>query len=1125
MRSIVHACLVPWTLVAIFTLAIPNPAHAADCEPLAAQAVSVQGTVESQAPGESAWIAVTINQAFCPGDTIRVGENSRASLLLANQSVLRLNAGSSFTLEGTEGEATTVVDLKKGAAHFFSRVFNGLKVKTPFLTAGVRGTEFLIDVDRDRTAVTIFEGGVLAANDQGELSLSGGQSAEARQGQAPVLKTVVRPRDAVQWALYYPPVVYQAPSAGMAAQDTNDPRFLIQRASQRLSTGQVDAASADLDRALGLDAGNGDALALQSVIAVVRYDKDNALALANQAAQAAPRSAAPRIALSYAHQAGFDLERAKESLNQAVDLEPENALAWARLAELHLSFGDLDAANRAADRAASLDPDISRTQTVLGFARLSQVKTEAAMAAFTTAISLDSADPLPRLGLGLAKIREGNLAEGRQELETAASLDPNNSLIRSYLGKAYFEEKNSKYDGREYAEAKRLDPNDPTPWFYDAIRKQTVNRPVEALLDLQKAIELNDNRAVYRSRLLLDSDLAARSASQARIYKDLGFQQRALAEGYSSVNTDPANFSAHRFLADTYSALPRHEIARVSELLQSQLLQPINITPIQPGLAESNLFLISSSGAAQTAFNEFSPMFIRNRIAAQASGMVGDDSTSATEGVVSAIYGNFSLSAGASHFESDGWRENADQDDDIANFFAQWEITSKTSIQAEYRTREIERGSLELRFAPDDYLPNERQKEETDSWRVGFRHAFSPGSVLIGNFAFQDVKASLHDEYDIPPPPFLPPGTPPTLGVFEINTEEDATGGELQHLFRTEKLKLVVGAGSFDVETKDVITDAEYNPALDPPLLLFSDSTTEKRDIDHRNVYAYSNIRFPANVTWTIGASGDFFNTEDSDEESMDQFNPKIGVTWKPMPATTIRGAAFRTLKRTLVTNQTLEPTQVAGFNQFFDDANATDAWRYGLAMDHKFTDTTYAGLEWSHRDLEVPIESITFLPPPAPPVVGIKRVDWEEDLARAYVYTTIFDTLSLTAEYMYQEFKRTEVSPGFSVVKTHRIPLGAKIFCPFGFTLSLKGTFWEQEGKFLPQDVPPMAGNYESGSDSFWLFDAAISYRLPRRYGLITVGARNLFDEEYNYYDTNPTNPEIQPSRFVYAKITLVFP
>ena len=106
----------------------------------------------------------------------------------------------------------------------------------------------------------------------------------------------------------------------------------------------------------------------------------------------------------------------------------------------------------------------------------------------------------------------------------------------------------------------------------------------------RQAIELNDDRAVYRSQLLLDSDLAARSASLARIYSDLGFQDLALVEGWKSVNTDPADYSAHRFLSDSYSVLPRHEIARVSELLQSQLLQPININPVQPHLAESNLY-------------------------------------------------------------------------------------------------------------------------------------------------------------------------------------------------------------------------------------------------------------------------------------------------------------------------------------------------------------------------------------------------------------------------------------------------------------------------------------------------------------------------------------------------------
>ena len=59
-------------------------------------------------------------------------------------------------------------------------------------------------------------------------------------------------------------------------------------------------------------------------------------------------------------------------------------------------------------------------------------------------------------------------------------------------------------DAEQFAIAKELDPNDPTPWFYDAIRLQTENRPVEALRNIERSIELNDNRAVYRSRLLLD---------------------------------------------------------------------------------------------------------------------------------------------------------------------------------------------------------------------------------------------------------------------------------------------------------------------------------------------------------------------------------------------------------------------------------------------------------------------------------------------------------------------------------------------------------------------------------------------------------------------------------------------
>ena len=84
---------------------------------------------------------------------------------------------------------------------------------------------------------------------------------------------------------------------------------------------------------------------------------------------------------------------------------------------------------------------------------------------------------------------------------------------------------------------------------------------------------------------------------------------------------------------------------------------------------------------------------------------------------------------------------------------------------------------------------------------------------------------------------------------------------------------------------------------------------------------------------------------------------------------------------------------------------------------------------------------------------------------------------------------------------------------------------YWDQDGKFLPQDVPPASANYIPGSDQFWLVDAALSYRLPKRYGFITVGVTNLSDEEFKYFDTNPTNPVIQPDRFIFGKITIAIP
>ncbi|HET9064108.1 MAG TPA: FecR domain-containing protein, partial [Candidatus Binatia bacterium] len=452
---------------------------ASTCEPPAAIVVSVQGAVEAKRVDGADWQPVAMDDKFCPGDSVRTSAGSRADILLGDQSVLRVREQTTLVVEGPKDEGSYVLDLLQGAAHFFSRQgARNLEVQTPYTVAGVRGTEFGVEVDGAATTVRVFEGSVHAANSAGSVNLASGQTAVAEKGQAPVLRLEARPRDAVRWTLYYPAVLHTPDAAGIPE---SDPRYFTHRASQRLTVGNVDEAIADIDAVLAVSPNDPDALALRSIIALAQNDRELATTTADTAVAANPSSASALVAQSYARQAGFDLEGARASLDRAVEVAPENALAWARLAEIRSSLGDSRGALDAAERAETLDPTLGRTQTVLGFAKLTRVDVDEASAAFAKAIERDPADPLPRLGLGLAKIRRGFLREGGREIEVAASLDPQNALVRSYLGKVYFEEKRTQLDEREYAMAKQLDPNDPTPWFYDAISKQTTNRPVEAL--------------------------------------------------------------------------------------------------------------------------------------------------------------------------------------------------------------------------------------------------------------------------------------------------------------------------------------------------------------------------------------------------------------------------------------------------------------------------------------------------------------------------------------------------------------------------------------------------------------------------------------------------------------------
>jgi len=1078
----------------------------AACDSVAGRLATIEGQVTLQAAGTSAWQAAVLDQSLCKGDTVRTGERSRATVVLVNQAVLRIDQNTAMRLDNISGEAEekSFLSLLKGTLQSFSRKPRSFEVSTPYLNGSIEGTEFVFRTDDGESELTVIEGTVLAANEKGSASVPGGSAALAQAGQGPQIRTVVYPRDAAQWSLYYPPVL--AASGGNAS-------AALQQAASDLSAGRVDAARGGVEQAIadnGADAGL--AYALRAVINVTQNRREEALADGRQAVQLSPDSTAPKIALSYAQQAGFQLNEARDTLQQAVAQHPDDALALARLSELQLMSGETEQAVMSARKAVSLDPDLGRSQITLGFAALAGFQNDAAKAAFTRAIELDSADPLPHLGLGLAKISAGDLAAGRGEIELAVGLDSNSALLRSYLGKAYFEEKRTPLDARQYSIAKGLDPLDPTPYLYDGILKQTENDPVSALRDVEKSVELNGNRAVYRSRLLLDSDEAARSVSLARIHDDLGFQQLALVEGYNSVNTDPTNSSAHRYLADSYSALPRHEVARVSELLQSQLLNPLILEPIQPRSAESNLFLISAGGPATASYNEFNSLFKRNQVNAIVSGMGGEQQTGSGEAVVGGTSRNWSYSLGVSRFQTNGFRDNNDQNDDIGNAFIQTALSPDTSLQFEYRHRKTENGDLNL-LMDKSYSTALRGNTESDTYRGGLRHAFSPASILLASVIYKTEDRSFYDE------PL--PGS--GIWVQERRPDDKALGTELQYLYRSEKSNITAGVGYFDLD-QSVTRDTYSPPVMVPfPPFVLGGLVTATSDVSakHKNAYVYSNTRVVPDVTLTLGASWDSFDTEDTSTESRDQFNPKLGVTWQVQPGTTLRAAAFKVLKRSLISDQTLEPTQVAGFNQFYDDVASTEAKRYGLALDQKFSQRLFGGVELAKRDLMVPLvyTDLTVMPP----ATSVVRADWQEDSARAFLFMTPGDRLALSMEYQYQRLDRP-FSPATGVTavdetKAHKVPLGIRFFLDSAWTFALKGTYVKEYYE------SGTVGSVTKQNTDFWLADATATYRLPRRRGLVAFGATNLFDKQFAYQQVDTANTEFQPARMIFGRVTLYFP
>jgi len=994
-RQVVQTCCAAWMTVALVAGA---RAQTGDAPPAPATVIEIEGTVQTARARATEWRPARTNEPLAALDRVRTREESRAALRLTDRSLYRLGELSEFVVESTAGaESPASVGLLRGLLYFFHRGNpKDVQLRTRAVSAAIRGTEFQVEVaDNGRTVLTLFDGEVELTNPQGTLQLISGEQATIDPGQPPVKTPMLVPKnDLIQWCLYYPGVLdaaelnltpaeqtalqssltayrsgdlLQALTSVPAGYQPASDSARVYLAAVLLSVGKLDAAQPLLDAIPPDDAENTDkppaprlAEAFRRLIAVVK-NSSNAPQPGTGSQQ--PKCASLRLAESYQHQAQADLKAALIAAREATTISPDFAFAWARVAELEFSFGRRRAAQVALSRSLELAPRNAQAVALRGFLLAAEDRIAAAFDAFNEAIALDGALGNAWLGRGLCQIRRGELDAGREDLQVAAVLEPQRALFRSYLGKAWHELGEQRRAEDELRLAKSSDPRDPTAFLYEALLLQEENRINEAITSLEHSQELNDNRRVYRSRLLLDQDQAVRGANLANIYRDAGLTDWSVREAGKAVNADYANYSAHLFLANSYNELRdprgvnlRYETPWLSEYLIANLLAP------------AGAGLLSQAVSQQ----EYSKLFERDRLGFASATEYLSRGAWSQSAVQFGTLGRTAYALEGGYLTDPGQRRGQNVEDWTYSLQLRQQVGASDGLYAQVLVHDVRSGDLTEYYSERDVHQSLKAHERQEPLVVaGWHHEWAPGhhTLLLGSRLAADLRVT---DPDVISPVVQDVGTGidfirPMRFNQRYRGELEIYSMEAQQIWQRPAHTTVAGArfqrGDFETRlTQEVDTSDFYAFALFDPSQPTADQSVAS-DFERVDGYAYHHwnitegLQLIGGLAWNriMYPRNHRFGPVSSPERTEDAFLPKAGAIWKPWRGAAARLAYTRSLGGASFDQSfRLEPTQVAGMNQSFRSiipeavaaANAGANFEtFGAAWEQKLATQTYVSI------------------------------------------------------------------------------------------------------------------------------------------------------------------------------------
>ncbi len=1143
--------------------------------------VEAENKVELSPFGSPKWVLTRTNQTLGPGDRLRTGPNSRVALRWADESIVRFGPSMELEVLGPDdSDSKPGLSLLSGVLSFFHRDKPGhIRLMTRGAVAGIDGTEFVLLVDNhDRTTISVIDGKVRFANNnqanQTILNLTNGEQAAVDVGQPPVRTPGFVANNVLQWAFYYPAVLDPA-DISLSADEQNaladsltayrsgdllaalakypdgrQPGSDAERvyyAALLLSVGEVEKSEATLS---SLTTDTDTAAALRELIAAVKHTTFTARA---------PQLTTEFLADSYYQQSRGDrktsLTLALQSARQAAAKSPQFGFAWERVAELEFSFGYISAAEEALEKSLALAPRNAQALALKGFLLTAQGKIREAMTWFDRAIAVDPALANGWLGRGLCRIHLGDDEGGRGDLLVAAALEPQRAELRSYLGKAYGNVGDFSHAMKELRLAENLDPQDPTAFLYSAVINQENNRVNEAIRDLEKSEQLNNNRSVYRSQMLLDQDQAVRSANLAGMFRDAGMQEVAQREAARAVNYDYGNYSAHLFLANSYFQLTdpnltnlRYETPTENEFLLANLLAPVAAGPLSPAISEQ----------------EYSQLFVQNRVGVVSDTEYLSRGAWAESGVQYGTFDNFNYSFSGVYRSDPGQRPNEDLTQQSISLNVKAQITPQDSAFFLLDYNKTSGGDLSQLYAQSNASPSLRFDERQEPIvALGYHHEWAPGvhtlvlgARLVDNLTFTNQTQPTLAFFQHPD--IVTGATASVFGgtyvMNELFTEHlEIYSGEVQQIFQQEQHNTILGvrAQYGHIQTQNL----QDNPFPVPGS--FPDPPTPSADQDFTtafkrfSVYGYHQWEITDWLELIGGASYDWisfpknFRTApvSSGEKTVDQVSPKAGMIFRPLTNTVVRFAYTRSLSGASIDQSfQLEPSQVAGFIQSFrsiipesvSGANAGAKFEtYGLSLEQKLPTRTYLGVSGEILNSVVDRSDGAFFVG-APSFIAVpsalrEHLDYSEQSLTLTANQLLGDEWSLGAVYrlsravLHDDFP--QIPSGVPVVpplqarsRTEGVLNNLDLFAIYN---SPCGFFAEGEALWYAQHNSGYSG-HEPGDD-FWQFNVFAGYRFPRRRAEITLGLLNLTDQNYQLNPLNIYN-ELPRERTLAARFTVHF-